>query len=414
MNRTKVLFLFLCASLILLFISSRDNKFSDSFSSLLGSVFFTPSITTAELTETYTRAAQQAARKVKILIIPGHDDASPGTAFNGLKEKDINLATAKELATIFGDDPLFAVTLARDENGYNESLVPKLLSTDEIKNFSQTHKETMNALIAGGKIERTSGVFHNDALPETALRLYALNKWANENDFDLIINIHFNDYPGHRSNTTGKYNGFSIYVPEKQYSNAGPSIEIGNYIKIALEKLFPVSNHPQEHVGVIEDQELIAIGSFNTLDAAVVLIEYDYIYAPALQNESVRALAIKKYAHETYNGVKNYFEVNKNLSKTIEKKSISQRYAVLAHEFTNELERGITDSTDVFLLQLALARAGSYPPKPYTLNDCPPSGKFGECTEEGVMDFQKKNNLPITGVVGEKTRSVLNTLGKNL
>jgi len=397
----------LCTSALLLQFTLRTVP-NFSLSSLLSSVFFTPSITSVELADTYTHAAAPAARKVKILIIPGHDDASPGASYKNLSEKDINLALAKELVATFYGDQLFDVTLSRNENGYNESLIPKLLSEEEVTAFRTVHKETMEALIAGGKIERTSGVFHNEALPATARRLYAINKWANENDFDLIINIHFNDYPGHRARTPGKYSGFSIYVPEKQYSNAGPSLEIGKHIKLALEKIFSVSSHPQENIGVIEDQELIAIGSFNTLDAAVVLIEYDYIYARALQNESIRELLLKKYAHETYNGVKDYFE------EVASQKASTKRYATLSHEFTKDLERGATTSTDIFLLQLALSRDGSYPPEFYTRYQCPLSGKFGECTEVAVKQFQTKYNISPTGFVGKKTRAILNTLGSQL
>jgi len=39
-----------------------------------------------------------------------------------------------------------------------------------------------------------------------------------------------------------------------------------------------VSNISGENRGIIEDQKLIAIGAYNTLDPAVLFMEYGYIH----------------------------------------------------------------------------------------------------------------------------------------
>jgi N-acetylmuramoyl-L-alanine amidase len=39
-----------------------------------------------------------------------------------------------------------------------------------------------------------------------------------------------------------------------------------------------------------------------------------------------------------------------------------------------------------------------------------PTGYFGNITEAAVKDFQAKNNLPQTGIVGRLTRQLINTL----
>jgi len=364
--------------------------------------FFVPSTSKEKLAETYVRAATPAtAQKVKILIIPGHDDASPGAAYKNIKEKDVTVLLAKELASVFADDPYFEITLARDENGYNKALIPHFLNTEEVRLFKETHQKAMSTLVDGGIIERRVAMVRNNAFPATALRLYAINKWANENGFDLIVNIHFNDHPRKNLSLPGKHSGFSIYVPERQYSNSLPSIEIGNYIKTELEKLFPVSNHPQERVGVVEDQELIALGSNNTVDAAVVLIEYDYIYSPALHNETVRPLLFKEYAQKTYDGLKKYFTEISGIAN-------NKEYVSPPYIFAHDLELSETPLPDVFFLQVALTRAGVYPPAPYTRYECPLTGKFGECTRNAVKLFQEKYSLTPTGIVGSKTREILN------
>jgi hypothetical protein len=63
----------------------------------------------------------------------------------------------------------------------------------------------------------------------------------------------------------------------------------------------------EEMVGIVPDQELIAIGRFNVADTANVLIEYGYIYEPQYQNNKKRMQVIDEYALRTYQGLENFF-----------------------------------------------------------------------------------------------------------
>ena len=57
--------------------------------------------------------------KVKIMIVPGHDDESKtGTSFAGLYERDLNLQLAKGIYKLFQKDNHFSVFITRNNDGY--------------------------------------------------------------------------------------------------------------------------------------------------------------------------------------------------------------------------------------------------------------------------------------------------------
>src|SRR6185436_8364106 len=134
-------------------------------------------------------------------------------------------------------------------------------------------------LLGNGTVSKVKdGVIHNSAPPNVALRLFGINKWVNENKVDLAIHVHFNDYPRRNRSIAGEYSGFSIYVPEKQYVNSTTTLAIADSVFNRLDKYNPVSDFPKEDDGIVEEQELIAIGANDTLSAPSMLIEYGYIY----------------------------------------------------------------------------------------------------------------------------------------
>lgn len=114
------------------------------------------------------------------------------------------------------------------------------------------------------------------------------------------MHIDFNDYPGRKGNT-GKYNGFSIYIPEKQYSNANASRDFAIKIKDQLEQILPISNMPKESA-IVESQDLIAVGAYNSSDAISILIEYGYIYEPYFTNPNIQEYIFSEIANQTYWG----------------------------------------------------------------------------------------------------------------
>ncbi len=261
----------------------------------------------------------------------------------------------------------------------------------------------MDSLVQSGLVDIRKGIERNNAPSATAIRLYGINKWANENNIDIVVHLHFNDHPGRKYNQRGEYSGVTIYIPEKQFSNAKASKALAETVFKRLTTYSARSNMPLEREGVVEDQELIAIGAYNTLDPAVLLIEYGYIYETQFINPKTRTLAIEESALQTYLGILDFFGI-----KELEKENIYNT-AALPYLWDNNLKKGTRGSKDVFALQTALAFQFFYPPAQKSKNDCPVNGNFGPCTARAVIDFQKKYDIePASGFVGPLTRSKLN------
>ena len=376
------------------------------------SVFFKDSVTEMSLKNAYEESEnsskRKVAQKIKILIVPGHDAEFSGTEFKGLKELELNLELGEKLYDLLKNNSSFEVYLSQNRQGYNPQLLSYFEKNRESTiNFIENQKGKMESFISAGEIKRVVNVEHNFAPGEVALKLFGINKWANKNGMDIILHIHFNDYAGRKKNQAGKYSGFSIYIPESQYSNAKGSRSVAESIYYRLRKLYSHSNLPKEDGGVVEDQELIAIGSNNTLDGAGILIEYGYIYEPLFVSSELRHLVLSDMALQTYLGILDFF--GKDMA-------VGGPYATsfLPFEWNNSLEVGFKDKIDILRLQAALTTAGFYPPSGETKNDCPLTGYFGSCTEKSVKAFQEKYEiLPAEGFVGQKTRVKLNELFGN-
>lgn len=280
----------------------------DDMRRAVAGVFFVDSITAGELKEAYAKALKGDG-KVKILIVPGHDDAHWGTEFNGVREADLTVQVGEELAAQFVKHPAYEVTLLRDHTGYLPAFEKYFTEhKDAVRAMVTGKKKIMRDLLAAGSVEHVDGVMHNNAALNVALRLYAINQWANENKFQLVLHIHFNDYGGRPYGTVGAYRGFTIYVPDTQYSNAKASYAVGEALFTELSSVFQKSNLPKEDAGIVPDQSLIAVGAYNTLDAAAALIEYAYIYEKPLRTPAGRAQALARYADETFRGVERFFQ----------------------------------------------------------------------------------------------------------
>src|SRR3989344_2613758 len=271
------------------------------------SVFFVDSSTPDLLHKAYAAAQKKGGEKFKILIVPGHDGVASGAAFGGLRESDLALAVARELATDFAKDPYIEARLARTDAGYDPELASYFIEhRDDIVAYRASQTAQMQGYLASGDIASNVIVGHNFAPSEVAIKLYGINKWANEQGYDLVLHLHFNDIPRQNRSLPGWPTGFSIYVPEHQFSNAKGSLTVGQAIKKRLLELYRVSTLPQEARSPVEDQELIAIGSNNSLDASSVLIEYSYIYEPLVQQSLVRTQSLTSMAKQTYLGIEDF------------------------------------------------------------------------------------------------------------
>jgi N-acetylmuramoyl-L-alanine amidase len=274
---------------------------------LLASVFFVDSSTPESLRARYAEA-KAGGSPVKILIVPGHDNDASGTEYQGMKEADLTLALGKQLHAQLSKDPFFKVMLARNDKGYDPELATYFKDRRaDIITFQKSQRGIMKRLLSSGDIASNFIVGHNAAPSEVAIRLYGINKWANDNHYDLVIHIHLNDVPRASRSKPGAYTGFSIYIPEKQFSNAKGSRAVADAVRKRLAESYASSTLPLEKGGLIEDQELIAIGSNNSLDGAGILVEYGYIYEPMLLKASTRAAALSTMAEKTYQGVEDFF-----------------------------------------------------------------------------------------------------------
>ncbi|MCR4311598.1 MAG: N-acetylmuramoyl-L-alanine amidase, partial [Candidatus Taylorbacteria bacterium] len=157
--------------------------------SQFASVFFIESIKPEVMRQTVALAnVNPNSKKLRILVVPGHDSEYWGTQYLGLKEATVTLELGKKLAQFLSADGEFKVILARDDTGYNPLLSAYFTEgEDSILDFAHGKKQIMNSLISDGKVEaKTDGVYHNNAPSPVVIRLYGINKWANENDVDLV------------------------------------------------------------------------------------------------------------------------------------------------------------------------------------------------------------------------------------
>lgn len=371
--------------------------------------FFAERITPEQILANYETG------KIKVLIVPGHSNDSFGTQFKGITEAQMNAELGQEIFELFQKDNKFEAYITRVKNGdYSQWFSDYFESNrEDVEKFRENSWRQMSQAIEKGMPAGDNQVYHNSAVNDDSLKLYAVNKWANENNVEIVFHIHFNDYPGRKLNQIGEYTGFSVYIPEYQLPNYRASSELGRSLKKQLEKYFAKSNLPAEYSALIEDQELIAVGSNASRDGVSVLVEYGYIYEPPFRNEEIRETMFKELARQTYAGIKKFFDNNDSLADNYET-------TLLPHTWNNPLKKGLGESKDTLHLQMALRKEGLYPPAGKTFDDCPINGLFGNCVFEAVKNFQEKYADEIlaeggktekaSGFAGPKTLAKLNEI----
>lgn len=259
----------------------------------------------------------ETVRKAKIFLIPGHDDEHVGAEYGDLKEADLNLDLAEQIMKKIPTDE-FEIYITRDKKGYKEEFHNYFIeNSEEIQNFVNLHKSETRKLIEEKTFEPNQKIKHNRASEDMALRLYGFNKWANENEIDLVLHIHFNDYPRKNMNSAGKYEGYSIYIPEAQLKNHKQSQKIAEIINEKMSGIYNPSNLKVEEETIIESQSLIAVGANNTLEVPSVLVEYSYIYEDFLQDAKNRAVTFDKMSDVTVKSILNYFNLASSSSATL-------------------------------------------------------------------------------------------------
>lgn len=374
-------------------------------------VFFVQSITAVQIQNTYqnvpvanfaraTVNTKTSEEKVRILIVPGHQPTTGGTEFGGVNERDVAYDIAEALAGLLSQNPHYDVMVSRSKTEWNPLLQDYFdAHMPEIEAFTQSQKAQMQGHLADGSIlPAVDQVYHDTAPSNAAYQLYGINKWTSDNEYDITLHLHINDDAEHRSGVAGKYNGFAVYVPDHQYSNAAASYAIGEAIAMRLSAYHATSTLPKEDVGVVEDQELIAIGSNNSANNAALLIEYGYIYEPQFQESSIRPVAVADYAYQTYLGLQDFF-----------KDPVTTTFGSISfpYDWTKVTGKTKEKGPGVYALQEALHYLGYYPPKGKSFSDCPVSGVVRACTRASIKEYQSARGLPATGVIGPETSAGL-------
>lgn len=374
-------------------------------------IFFVQSISAAQIQDEYRSVPVSRslsgvpevavpAERVRVLIVAGHQPEKGGTEFGGVREREVVADIADALVELLSQNPHYEAMAARTKTSWN-SILQSYFDTHklEIDTFMQSQKTQMESRLADGSIlPQADTVYHLTVPSAAAIQLYGINKWASDNRYDITIHLHINDDAEHRNGVAGKYNGFAVYIPDHQYSNAEASRAIGEKVAVRLNAYHATSTLPVEDAGVVEDQQLIAIGSNNTADGATLLIEYGYIYEPQFQSSSIRQLAIADYAFQTYLGLQDFF--NDPIVTTYG--SVSFPY-----DWTKVTGAKNEKGHEVYALQAALRHLGYYPPTGRSFSDCPISGAAGPCTRAAITAYQKAHSLAGTGKLGPETRAVL-------
>ncbi len=222
----------------------------------------------------------------------------------------MNLNLATRIYNILKKDKRFEVYITRQVGGYTKEFADYFyLHNDDIVAFQDSARKNMQANIASGSFVQKVNPPHHTVSEDVAVRLYGINKWADENKMDAVVHIHFNDYPRSHSWTIGKYKGFVIYMPDGQLANWKESSQLAASIFTQLKKKYTTSTYEKELGGLIPDQSLIAMGSNGTLISGVrsVLIEYGYIYDKKFRTKSARFASYTAMSNLTAAGIKNYF-----------------------------------------------------------------------------------------------------------
>ena len=370
-------------------------------------------------TSSVTSIVPSIPPKVRILIVPGHEPNFGGAEFKDLKERDMTVELANDLSTYLKTDSHYEVFQTRDAKNWNPDFANYFKNNwDDIIAWQRASSKEVHSLIlaklatASSKKGQTSSdkipvvpkIKHNVAPKDVAYRLYGITKWANDNDIDITIHIHFNDETKHGLNMAGNNSGFAIYVPDDQYGNSTTTRAVASAVYKKLQKYNPVSDLPGESTGIVNEQNLIAIGADNTANSASMLIEYGYIYESQFADPATRSLALKDLAYQTYLGLEDFFNPATGITLGRAYDSVALPYSWTKPILTNK-----TKGPDIFALQTALSFDGEYPPAGLTRNDCPRTGVIGACTEKAIQIFKSKNGITKDdGIVGSKTIKYLN------
>ena len=293
MKKYFLYFIIISGILILVFFFAHTNPVKKNIN-VLKSVIIAPVVT--------------PAKSFTILIVPGHDTDTGGASFKNIYERNLVVDVADNISTLLNKDSKYKVIVARNKQVWNPIFANYFIDKERaILDFKNQHQVFNKLLIASGQKKAISdSATHSIVDQKTAIELYGINKWADVNNVDLIIHLHFNSSSRKNMNLPGTYHGFDMFIPESQRVNSVTSRVIAEDIYKELQKKFtPESN--SKHNSLFEDQSLIALGASDTLTKPAILIEYGYIYEKMLQSTITREKALEQMAEQTVAGIQDYF-----------------------------------------------------------------------------------------------------------
>lgn len=399
---------------------AKNNIFATVYESTshLASIIVTRSAkSTKELLSKYVRADRKNNEKINILIMPGHEPGYGGAEYidpiyGEIIEREVVVTLAHALEQELEKNIHYNVTVARTNADWHESIKNYFVQSweyiDEWRIAHTVYYQAMQAVGNSPNISEHQKVFHKDAPENVARRLYGINSWANENNIDIAIHLHINDYPRKNTDIPGKHVGFAIYVPASQYNNSKTAKEIAHNIYGELVRHNTISTLTGESAGIVDDAELIAVGANNTSDSASILIEYGYIYESALNNPQTQNFLIQDWAKSTAQGINSYFKQKNN-------KMYSS--SVLPYTFTEPINQNNDELYPVgmYALQTILLNAGffNYPDDNGQNKQCYRSLQFDSCTTDAIRSLQKElgfSNEDLTSELDVKTIQEINSL----
>ena len=353
----------------------------------------------------FSSADNNSNKKIRVLIVPGHEPDNGGTNYGDIYERNLVVTIGEDFQQFLNGNDRYQSFITRSTQAWDPIFAAYFQNDwDQIISWEQTAKTSWATSTAMN--ESDQGEISNDAAADDAIRLYGIVKWANENNIDLMIHMHLNNYPDAMAkDIVGKYSGLVMYMPAPDLGNNAISKPIAEAMFKRLSLYNPISDLPVESEGLETDDSLIAMGAYNTSKVATMLIEYDYIYEPQFVNPAVRPIALKDLAYQTYLGVQDYYNGNTNVTATSSYDPNANVYA-----WNTPVTSASSNPDDIYAMQTALIMDGDYPPAGESKNDCPHSGTFGACTREAIEAFQEKNNITGETVFGSQTFALLNKI----
>lgn len=163
--------------------------------------------------------------KIKVLIDPGHNAATKGSVGWLGYEYYMTLRLAKQLTSILDEDNRFEYFLSRDGDYYSKP----------IKEYMTNNYEKLLGIYET-KIKNDNRL--ENLTRYQTIELYAIRNYAIDNDYDLLLSLHF-DYTPY-INRRAKTEGFHVIVsPYNGEFNV--SMQIANRISERMRENYQIS-----------------------------------------------------------------------------------------------------------------------------------------------------------------------------